>query len=245
MQRKIWLVPLVVAVLLIGSTAWAQGLAEPPTGAGITSLPYTINNSGPYFVTRNLTYRGTNIAIAVNADDVTLDLKGFSLTGPGATSNASGIVMKGRSNVEVRNGTVRGFNAGVAELDLIEGKNHRIIDVRATDNSTGISLNGKNHLIRNCSGSNNTSDGIYIGSGLMTDSVANSNGNLGIWMSPGPGSVLGNIACNNVSGNFSLGGGGPTSIFVDRNSAFGLDTNYRIDSETTGVVITGNNSGMP
>ena len=57
----------------------------------------------------NLTYSGSTNAITVSADDVTLDLMGFSLTNSGAKGSTYGINLSGRTNVEIRNGTVRGF----------------------------------------------------------------------------------------------------------------------------------------
>ena len=82
-------------------------------------------------------------------------------------------------------------------------------------------------------------------SGLICDSVANNNNN-GVYLG-GPGSVLGNTACNNSAHNFWLGVASepnPTSILVDRNSAFGLINNY-YKAAIGGVVITANNSPMP
>src|SRR5947209_6985202 len=54
---------------------------EPRTPIG--SLPYTIEESGSYYVTGNLRFSGTNMAcgICIEASDVTLDLGGFVLDG--------------------------------------------------------------------------------------------------------------------------------------------------------------------
>src|SRR5260370_25455545 len=81
------------------SNSFAQGSLTPPGAPGptmktlsqieprtpISSLPFTINAPGAYYVTTNLTgVTGTN-GITIAANDVTLDLKGFSLLGvPGA-----------------------------------------------------------------------------------------------------------------------------------------------------------------
>ncbi|MCX5891159.1 MAG: right-handed parallel beta-helix repeat-containing protein [Deltaproteobacteria bacterium] len=252
MQRKIWSLGLLVAaVLLMGSTARADDFyvvagGGPPTGTKITSVPYIINNPGFYFLAGNLTYSGTTTnAITISADDVTLDLMGFRLTGVSPLVSVNGIYMSGRSNVEIRNGTVRGFGGGGVYEDNSSGNKHRVINVRSTSNLYGILLSGQNHLIKNCSASDNIGNGLFVGSGLITDCVANNNtGGYGIYIY-GPGSVLGNTACNNSQYNFRLGHGVATSILVDRNSSFSLGTNYTINSGTTGVVITGNNSGTP
>jgi len=252
MKRKIGCLAVVLAVFWGSNLARADSefyvIAAGPTAVGtkITSVPYEIKNSGFYYLTGNLNYSGSGNAITVTANDVTLDLMGFSLTGTGAAETA-GIYSNGRSNVEIRNGTVRNFDAGVVGNNPINGNGnkHRVINVRATNNGgAGIYLAGKNHLIKNCSSSDNGAGLAIFGSGLITDSVANNNVT-GISMT-GPGSVLGNTACNNTGINFSLGNLVATSILVDRNSAFGLNTNYSNNANpSTGVLITGNNSGTP
>ena len=98
-------------------------------GTKISSVPYTITQPGFYFLTGNLTYNGALNAITVSANNVTLDLMGFSLSYTGSASQPNGIYMSGRSNVEVRNGSVTGFYTGVYE-DLVLAPN------------TGLSISG-------------------------------------------------------------------------------------------------------
>jgi hypothetical protein len=207
-------------------------------GTKITSVPYEIKTPGFYYLGGNLTYSGSTNAITVSADDVTLDLMGFSLTNSGAVGYTYGIIMNGRNNVEIRNGTVRGFNVGVAG----DGTKLRAINVRAPNNAFGINIWGSNHLIKGCNASNNTTTGIYLQSGLISDCVA-SNNVYGIKLK-GPGNVLGNIVFSNSGYNFDLGDGVATAIMVDRNSAFGLPTNYYVILNTTGVQ-WGINAGAP
>jgi hypothetical protein len=246
MKRKIWLLTLMLA-LICGQAAWAQDMyvvAVGGVGTKINSVPYTISAPGFYYLGGNLTHTGTTHGITVNADDVTLDLMGFSLSHTGAIGAEIGIVMNGRTNVEIRNGTVRGFFNGIQET-LATGNKHRVINVRATNNSrNGIVLNGNNHLVKGCNVCNNGPIGISISNGIIADCVAANNGSIGIALN-GTGSVLGNSAINNTDRNFSLGAGGATSILVDRNNAFGLNPNYFVTPGTTGVVITANNSGTP
>ncbi|MCX5891221.1 MAG: hypothetical protein NTY36_17490 [Deltaproteobacteria bacterium] len=255
MQKKIWLWALILAAIVtVGNIAWAQSDfyviagGGPPVGTKITSLPdagLTISSPGFYFLAGNLNYKGTGNAITIGADDVTLDLMGFTMIGPGGNSGVNGIYMNGHNNVEVRNGTVRGFSTGVLEDSISgTGSKDRSINVRAYHNNSGIILLDNNNLIRDCSASNNNNTGLYVGSGLIVDSEANNNGLAGIALD-GPGSVLGNTACNNGSYNFYLGTGVATSILADRNSAYGLSPNYFIYLKTSGVVITANNSGTP
>jgi hypothetical protein len=257
MEKKIWLWSLLAAaVLLSGIAAWADDFyvvagGGQPVGTKITSLPaggLSLSSPGFYFLAGTLSYSGSGNAITIGADDVTLDLMGFSLIGPGGSSSAIGVYMNGHSNVEVRNGSVRGFSIGVYEATF-SGSKDRVINVRAYHNNNGIGLYGNNHLIKDCSASNNISLGLYATSGLIVDSEANNNGSAGIIAFgiklDGPGSVLGNTACNNGTYNFYLGNGVATSILVDRNSAYGLSSNYVNAALPSSGVVFGTNSGTP
>jgi Right handed beta helix region len=82
----------------------------------ITVVPFTISAPGHYcFRTDVRTSISTGNAITILADDVLLDLNGFSLDGTaaGTGTNANGIFTFDRRHVTVRNGTVRGFFDGV------------------------------------------------------------------------------------------------------------------------------------
>src|SRR5262245_28247040 len=52
---------------------------EPRTA--ISSLPYTINTPGSYYLTKDLTGLAAQNGIMINSSNVTLDLRGFSLVG--------------------------------------------------------------------------------------------------------------------------------------------------------------------
>ena len=116
--------------------ASAQGPLTPPGGPApmmrsldqieprtpITSLPYTINESGSYIVTGPLA--STNHGIIVQAHNVTVDLMGFTITGSSST-NFHGILAQGGEgvplrNVHIRNGGVQNFGHGVrfANVDV-------------------------------------------------------------------------------------------------------------------------------
>src|SRR3954471_10947563 len=75
----------------------------------ISALPFTITQPGSYFVTGNLTGVAGQSGITINADNVTLDLGGFELVGPGSGVTNGVRVVSGRTNATVRNGSVRGW----------------------------------------------------------------------------------------------------------------------------------------
>jgi hypothetical protein len=150
-MKKLLLLALVGAILLNAVPALADDgfyvvAVRGTPGTEITRLPSTITAAGYYYLTRNLSYSGGN-GITVNADNVTIDLMGLTLSGPGTTNNYVGISIFG-SNVEVRNGTVSGWNTGISS----GGGGSRAIGVRAVENAYGIILSN-DALIKGCTAS--------------------------------------------------------------------------------------------
>ena len=163
----------------------------------IDSLPFTISTPGSYYLVSNLT--ATTGGIDITADNVTLDLMGFTLFGNGV--NDDGINLESRSNVTIKNGTVRDFgNKGIRQFDST-ARNNRVFNVRALSNTeTGILLFGHDGQVERSIASNNGAGGFQMnigftcvnciatsnaGSGIagattITDSIANSNGSTGI-----------------------------------------------------------------
>jgi parallel beta-helix repeat protein len=142
----------------------------------ITSVPCVISQSGSYYLTKNLTATGVG-SISIIVDDVTLDLCGFTLTGPGSGLNY-GIYIDGRKNIEIRNGTIKNFGYdGICDADT-DGGNRRMINLCVINNGRhGIYLDGAvtgaGDLVRDCVVSGNGSSfagevcGIYVNSNAM------------------------------------------------------------------------------
>ncbi|MHC1725084.1 MAG: hypothetical protein AB9866_03535 [Syntrophobacteraceae bacterium] len=220
-KKRCWI--LVAAFVLAGvSPGWADFYVIPtPSGVGtrINSLPYTIDAPGLYYLGGDLTSAGSGIT--VNVDDVTIDLMGFSLIGPGSGYDI-GIHLPGRVNVEIRNGTVRSFvAAGIQSTNA--GRNNRVINVRLNQNGNGINLVGQNLLIQNCNASNNNFAGIAtFGSfSMITGNVSCSNLGNGISATGNGHSLIGNVASGNGSHGFNLSYtalGAPYYYLIDRNN---------------------------
>ena len=170
-MKRLLLLALVGAVLLNAAPALSDGdfyvvaVGKRTEGVGtkITSLPHTISNPGFYYLGGNLTTSETGIT--VNASDVTLDLMGFCITGPGVGVNAaSGItIMEDCSNVEIRNGSLKGFSQyGIYAPSSSTGI--RLIGIRVKETaSCGIKLSGAGNLVMGCSVMNAKWDGMDIG----------------------------------------------------------------------------------
>ena len=118
MKNLLFILTLTV-VSFFASNAWAEfyviaGAGGRPVGTAITSLPHTISSSGFYYITKDMTCADGTYGITIGVDNVTLDLMGFSLIGAGGSGLDNGISMDERSNVEIRNGTIRDFSrAGI------------------------------------------------------------------------------------------------------------------------------------
>ncbi len=183
------------AVLLSGAgvltTARAEGLAppgptrpvslrdiEPRTPIHTADIPLTITEPGSYYLVEDITWPGVDDAITIGADDVTIDLMGFTLRLGGVPGGASGIVSAGGQNLVVRNGTIAdcypsGIDIGGSALIqnvLVEnswlfgihaGSESMILDSRVTHSGVGIDV-GDNSVIRGCALRFNER-GIYAG----------------------------------------------------------------------------------
>ncbi|MFB0524372.1 MAG: right-handed parallel beta-helix repeat-containing protein [Phycisphaerae bacterium] len=180
--KKAKMVVIVLALALLHLLPLSAKSQDEPR-IPISSVPYTISSSESYYLTKNLqTTSGSQNAITVNADNVTIDLMGFSLIGRGS-GTGRGIYMNGRSNVEIRNGTVRNFGReGIYEASVDDGDGHRVISVRALFNGgAGIKLSDPNNLVRDCTTLANGNDGIYVGPvSMVTNNISSDNGDDGI-----------------------------------------------------------------
>jgi hypothetical protein len=234
MQKKIWLLAfaMVGAVLLSGTAAWADSEFYVIAGGGgvgtkITSVPYEIKTPGFYYLTGNLNYSGTTgNAITVSANNVTLDLMGFSLTG--ISGGGYCINLTTSNNVEIRNGTISDFISGWAING--SGANTRVSRIRALNNGGGFWL-GTNVLIEGCNCSGNGLRGIQISSGTVSGCTAVNNQDHGIQIT-GPGVIIGNVANNNTNAGFWLSVVSKSIIMVDRNSASSNGTPYDYGTNT-------------
>src|SRR5215208_38709 len=100
----------------------------------ITGLPFTITTPGSYVLASNLKSSGHGITVA--ADNVTIDLKGHTISGSQAAGNEFyGISSFGHDDITVRNGRVEGFSYGVYLSEFVD---------KAT---SGAQLTGGSHLI--------------------------------------------------------------------------------------------------
>ena len=202
---------LVALVTGVGTRqGWSQGSLRPPGAPGptmkaldqveprtaITNLPCTISQSGSYYVTRDLTSAGDGRVI--NADNVTVDLMGFTLHG---AQTGNGIYANGRRTVAVRNGAVCGFNGGLWLQD-VEQSAFESLNV-ASNISQGVFVFGlaapcRGNRFSRCNVSHNGLQGLYLSSSdaagpcsdnTLEDCTLTANGDAGVFMNGSSGAL--------------------------------------------------------
>ena len=169
-----------------------------------------INSPGSYYLTQNLNC--TAMGIIVNSDDVTIDLMGFTLTGDGDQVNDYGIYVNGKSNTEVRNGTIKRFYNGI-----LSPNKTKLVNVQVLDNTMkGISV-GSFSMVKGCTAWSNGANGIFCGpDSIIVHNISTFNNGSGIVT--GNGSI---VAGNEVSENHDHGIFTGDSCTVSNNIAFG------------------------
>lgn len=191
-----------VCCLTAASSLAASGpvLLKPPS-----VFPITISSPGSYALRSNLTVPGATPAITITADNVTLDLNGFSINGAGgAAVGIHGISAPdpAQRNITVRNGIVRNFAGDGINL---QGRGHTVQDIKASDNaSTGITISEGSTVQRCVSTANSV--GIGTGTGChVLQNVCSSNTVHGISVAQA-NTVSQNTCANNLSAGIEAQG---------------------------------------
>jgi parallel beta-helix repeat protein len=264
MTRKFRLLLLVGALLLNLGPAMADDgfyvVTMGGVGTRITRIPCTITNPGFYYLGGNFDCPSGN-GINVNTSDVTIDLMGFRLRGNSGSHGIAG----SSSNVEVRNGTLSGWNHAI---DLW-GTQCRIINLRAHGNAYGINLgNNGGHVIKWCTLKDNTDTGIYAadstisnnvvtgatgafygisGDGIISGNRVTGSHKWGIYVT-GPANIIGNTVYSgggeSTDGGILLSAVEPgSSTVMDQNTVYGPSPHYL--GGTSAVIWAGKSTFNP
>jgi hypothetical protein len=206
-----------------------KSLAQIEPRTPISSLPFTITNSGSYYLTTNLVGTSGQNGIVVQAGAVTLDLQGFALSGvPGSLQGVSaGVTIQ---NFALYNGTISGWGGngvGVAIATGCDFQRLRISNnggaglacgagcsigscVVIANGSSGISA-GDASTISGCVVRTNLGDGILVTTTcLVENNSSEGNGNgpstAGIHASGTANRIEGNLATYNNGNGFAADG---------------------------------------
>lgn len=122
MRQRLSAAPL-IGVLLVSTFAAGPATAAPASGCGMVITQSTI-------LTADIGPCGRG-GIVIAADGISVDLGGHTISGKGSTGDGVGILFDGVTDVRVSNGTVRGFDAGVA---IVGGSANEVIRLTIRDN---------------------------------------------------------------------------------------------------------------
>jgi hypothetical protein len=136
-----------VLILLAGFVSSAHAATKL-----IAKVPFTISVPWQYAFAKNLSYTGIGNAITINTDDVSIDLRGFTLQGKTVNAIANdtrGIFADGKNHLTIRNGTIRGFARGVI-VDGIDTNFGDLVEDLTVLESTyiGIQVGGSDSIVR-------------------------------------------------------------------------------------------------
>lgn len=216
------------AGVLLATAAHAESSsATAPTP--ISALPFTITTSGAYYVTTNLTGTG---GIMVSAPDVAIDLRGYTLTGENAT-NSGIFAMYMVTNLEVSNGTLRGWNGHGIYAETVNGSQVQDLEV-CSNVFAGMDLGDGCH-ITHCKVHDNGTAGVTTGEkAVIKDTVAQANLSDG-FRTGNDSQILHCSSLDNFGGGFVVGG-----RTVVKNCAATRNTQSGIFVNHPGCEIVGN-----
>jgi parallel beta-helix repeat protein len=173
-MKKHIILTAVVSTLIIRVSAFGQGALTPSGPPGqtmrtllqveprtpISSLPYVISQPGSYFLTTNLTgVSGTN-GITIVTNNVSIDLRGFTMTGvPGALDGISVIANLSNlgQNIVAKNGTITEWPGNGVEADATD--NSQFSDLNLYNNTFDGLNPGQYAEVRHCIAANNGLEG--------------------------------------------------------------------------------------
>jgi hypothetical protein len=114
-----------IAITLAPLGAYAFETAQPVTATPITALPFTISKPGNYYLPTDLTFSGAGVAIAINANEVVLDLNGRSLIASGTATSPNvgiGVAVFNHEDVVIQNGDIDKFGGYGILFDATDKK---------------------------------------------------------------------------------------------------------------------------
>ena len=220
-MRAIWIVPVIVSILILGTLgfsqdafAFTQGVCGQTITESVTLTADILNCSGS----------GLNI----RADFITLDCDGHTITGSGASS---GVLLIGRTGVTVTNCHTTNFSLGFI---LSSSSSNTLSDNTADNNISGFILirSNSNNLEGNTASNNRVMGFVLSTSSNSNDlesNTATNNGQAGFRLF---GSDNNNLKSNTSNNNGSFGF---SIVFSDNNT---LEDNT-FSNNPTGIRLIG------
>jgi hypothetical protein len=149
---------------------------------GVSAFEYYINQSGSYYLAASIVGTNGKDGIGISANNVDLDLNGFSLVG--STNSSEGIYIYNTcTNVTVRNGNIYNWATGIGRGIDAQGFAIDLEHLNVSANVIGMQC---------------------LSSVVVRDCIVNDNIDYGIELSGSDSLVIGNECVGNNAGNSSI-----------------------------------------
>ncbi len=200
----------IVALSLLGASGAVAGNLNPPPGPvaptdrkilsqATTPLPLTISQPGSYVLTSDLIGVSGANGIVVDADNVVIDLNGFSIVGvPGAINGVVDLDIQHQGFV-IMNGAVHSWPERALEITEFHGARCERLSIH--NNGDGL-IGGRFSVIIGCTARNNSGVGFWIPDGGMISQCAVETCGTGFYA--GHGSTLTSCTATNCGRGFSF-----------------------------------------
>ncbi len=282
------------ALTLRSSTCLAQGSLTPPgapaptmktldqvepriplggsTTPGDATCLFRVTNSGSYYLAGNASGQAGKSGIVVAADNVTIDLRGYTLDG-GGTNSLQGIRPSGiHTGLVVRNGRISGwggpaiasyvmgmpddsFFSECVYADLLASRNGGGIGagygssifrcVSRNNQGTGIQLSNNSGVCRDSVSEANTGDGISCAEGAtVVNCSVQANTGVGINCINSQHTILGCTVRNNAGGGIYGWGTQVRDCTIDGNTGYGVKVVFDCTVERNSIRNTQSGFGV-
>ncbi|HBG26148.1 MAG: hypothetical protein A2Y10_08245 [Planctomycetes bacterium GWF2_41_51] len=185
--------------------------------SGSASSMYVISESGSYYLTANINADPNKNGIEITCDNVTVDLKGFSINGAGRSvgSTGTGIYACDMNQVTIQNGFIGHFRDD--GINASTGMTLTVENVAVEDCMYGI-RGGDNCIMLNCKIYNIQGVGILVQT-LIAENCISASNEYGIWVG-GKGVITNCLTYdNNLHGILVTGSGSTIAGCTSYNNA--------------------------
>jgi hypothetical protein len=181
-MNRIDLAAIAAAAFTLLGAHGAQAQTAIGGGKNVPSFPIVISQPGSYKLMSNLNVPAGVNGIVINVKGVTIDMNGYSITGPVTCSGQltsftcssppnhavyGVLTVFGGEGVRLHNGTIKGFGVGASLGDRAVAE-----DLLVTENASVGLFMGASTLVKNVRAHMNRSVGILVGDfGKVSDSV--------------------------------------------------------------------------
>lgn len=200
-----------------------QAAAVDENSIRITSIPFTISQSGAYLLADNMTNTTAGAdGITITSGQVTLDLGGFVLSADTIAGDDGIFVSGDRSGIRIINGHIDGWSGDGINADSCDSCLFENLTI--SNNTQNGLLTGVAAVVKHVMASFNGQDGIDVdASTVVTLSTARENGGNGIQGATGVTVAQSGSFANSIHGIDVGSGGNITNCTTRDNVRFGYE----------------------